>query len=148
MAQAEYGRTYGQIVSNILQLIFTKDVLHEWNPDHIEVIDITDMSPLPQVGWVFDGAEFSATVPTVSDYISAMEKHYDSVARVKKYDNRYTCALRAGYAGPFQIEGQTFSIWMDSCNAYGYQVMEDVQSGHRAMPTMADLLAELPVAPW
>jgi hypothetical protein len=81
-------------------------------------------------------------------FITAMEAHYDSVARDKKYDNRLTCALRAGYAGPFQLEGQAFAIWMDNCNAYGYLEMAKVLNGTRQMPTVEQLISELPSAPW
>lgn len=90
--------------------------------------------------------------PTAEELIQemtrALERYYDSVAQIKRYDNRLTCALRAGYAGVFQQEGITFAIWMDNCNAYGYQVIADVQGGLRVIPTPEELIAELPAAPW
>jgi len=78
----------------------------------------------------------------------ALEFHYDTKAREKRYDNRLTCALRAGYTGPFQTEGQTFAIWMDTCNALAYQIMEDVLAGNRAIPTAEELIAEIPELVW
>lgn len=93
-------------------------------------------------------AAHDSNVPALSEFISVMEAHYDTVAQEKHYDNRFTCALRAGYAGPFQTEGQLFAVWMDECNAYGYLQMAKVQNGERTMPTVAELLAELPAAPW
>jgi len=81
-------------------------------------------------------------------YVTELEAHYDTVAQVKHYDNRFTCALRAGYAGPFQTEGQSFAQWMDLCNLYAYQEMGRVQAGERPAPTHEELVAELPVAPW
>lgn len=84
----------------------------------------------------------------VATFVANMERRYDAVAQAKHYDNRFTCALRAGYAGPFQAEGQAFAVWMDACNAYGYQEMAKVQNGTRPMPTIEQLLSELPVAPW
>ena len=84
----------------------------------------------------------------LQQFIAAMEYHYDLVAQRKQYDNRLTCALRAGYQGPFQSEGQTFAVWMDTCNLYGYQEMDKVLNGLRPMPTVSELIAELPVAPW
>jgi len=77
-----------------------------------------------------------------------LEVHYDAKAKEKRYDNRLTCALRAGYAGPFQAEGQAFAQWMDTCNAYAYGVMAEVVQGTRPLPTIDDLLAELPVLTW
>jgi hypothetical protein len=81
-------------------------------------------------------------------FVAAMEAHFDSKAQEKKYDNRLTCALRAGYAGPFQAEGQAFAVWMDTCNAYGYSEMEKVLAGQRPMPTPDELIAEFPVLTW
>lgn len=91
--------------------------------------------------------------PKTNDEIIAgltqtLEAHYDTKAREKRYDNRLTCALRAGYAGPFQAEGIAFAQWMDACNAYGYQVMAACLAGTRTTPTEAELLAELPVIVW
>lgn len=77
-----------------------------------------------------------------------LEAHYDAKAQVRRYDNRITCALRAGYAGPFQTEGQAFAVWMDACNAYGYQVMQDVLAELRSIPTAEELIAELPEMVW
>ena len=84
----------------------------------------------------------------LSKFIAAMEGHYDQVAQAKKYDNRLTCTLRAGYAGPFQAEGLAFATWMDACNAHGYTEMEKVMTGQRPMPTVEELIAELPATPW
>lgn len=90
--------------------------------------------------------------PTTEQLIQNMtfelEKYYDTIAQIKRYDNRLTCALRAGYAGVFQSEGIAFAIWMDNCNAYGYQVIEDCMNQLRTIPTPEELIAELPVAPW
>ena len=84
----------------------------------------------------------------IADLTKALEAHYDLVAQAKKYDNRLTCALRAGYAGPFQSEGIAFAIWMDTCNACANQVMGDVLNGLRSIPTAEERIAELPAAPW
>lgn len=83
-----------------------------------------------------------------SDYTARLEQHYDAVARQRRYDNRITCALRAGYAGPFQSEGQAFAQWMDACNAQGYEIMAEVAAGERELPTFEDVMAELPAMVW
>jgi len=104
------------------------------------------------IGWHYDGAAFTAPVPpppTVADFVAALEAHYDAKAQERSYDNRLTCALRAGYPGPFQGEGTAFAVWMDTCNAYAYTVLDSVQAGQRAMPaTPAALIAELPALVW
>jgi len=84
----------------------------------------------------------------ILDLTKALEDFYDSKAQEKKYDNRLTCTLRAGYAGPFQSEGISFAIWMDNCNAYAYQVMQDVLAEEREIPTSEELIVELPILEW
>lgn len=84
----------------------------------------------------------------IAQFVQAMEGHYDAVAQVKKYDNRLTCTLRAGYAGPFQSDGIAFAQWMDSINVYGYQVMAEALAGTRPMPTVEAFIAELPPMVW
>lgn len=71
------------------------------------------------------------TVQVITD---AMTKLFDETAQSKNYDNRITCALRAGYPGPFQAEGIAFASWMDAQNAKAYQMLSDVQAGTMPMP--------------
>lgn len=85
----------------------------------------------------------------IAGFDAALDALYDRVAQAKRYRDRYTCALRAGLVGsPYQAEGAAFGAWMDQCNALGYQLMDDVKSGRRPMPTEAEFIAELPAAPW
>lgn len=81
-------------------------------------------------------------------YTAALEGHYDSVAKQRRYDDRKTCTLRAGYAGPFQMEGTAFGIWMDTCNVYAYEQMDAVIASEREKPTPEELIAELPPMVW
>jgi hypothetical protein len=81
-------------------------------------------------------------------FTSAMEEYYDFFAQQRNYDNRITCALRAGYTGPFQAEGTAFAIWMDTCNAYAYAEMNKVLTNQRPMPTVEELISELPQLVW
>ena len=82
-------------------------------------------------------------------FTAALEQHYDAKACERHYDNRLTCALRAGYAGPFHAEGTAFAVWMDTCNAHAYTVLAQVEAGQRAMPTgPRALIDELPALVW
>jgi hypothetical protein len=85
----------------------------------------------------------------VGRYDAALTAHLDATAQTRRYDNRITCAVRSGYPGPFQAEGQAFAIWMDSCNAYAYQLLSDVAEGNRLPPESPDaFIAELPEMVW
>lgn len=98
--------------------------------------------------WKVEGVAGKSNEELIKELTSDLEKHYDAKAQERHYDNRLTCTLRAGYAGPFQVEGQVFAIWMDTCNAHAYQVMADVLNSKRSIPTAEELIAELPVLTW
>lgn len=85
----------------------------------------------------------------IAGIVAAMEALFDATAQSRRYDNRITCALRAGYAGPFQAEGLAFATWMDASNAAAYQMLAEVQAGTMAMPaTTAEALSLLPEMVW
>lgn len=98
--------------------------------------------------WLVEAVPGPSNDEIIKALTGALERHYDTTAQSRRYDNRLTCALRAGYAGPFQAEGNAFAIWMDTCNAHGYQVMADVLAGKRSVPTEAELIAELTPIVW
>lgn len=83
-----------------------------------------------------------------AQYTALLDAHIDAKARERGYDSRVTCALRAGYPGPFQAEGQAFAPWMDACYATGQQVLADVTADTRPMPTPEAFIAELPPMVW
>lgn len=84
----------------------------------------------------------------VAEYTAALDRHIDSVAKAKGYDNRVTASLRAAYAGPWQAEGAAFAAWMDACYLQGQAAMAAVMAGQRPLPTVEEFLAELPVMTW
>ena len=91
--------------------------------------------------------------PSIEEQIAvfdaALVAHLDATARERRYDNRVTCALRAGYPGPFQAEGITFAAWMDQCNALAYQLLTEVAAGTRPMPDSPQALIDLmPAMEW
>lgn len=84
----------------------------------------------------------------IAEYEMILANHLDSVAQQKKYDNRITCALRAGYVGPFQTEGIAFAGWMDQCNYQAYQIFDQITSGQISKPTNEEFISMLPTFNW
>lgn len=85
----------------------------------------------------------------LAEYDRALTAHFDATAQARRYDNRVTCAMRAGYSGPFQAEGQAFAQWMDACNTQAYALLEQVQAGTAPAPeSVGAFLAALPVLTW
>lgn len=60
---ADQGKTYAQILNSKVHWIFTSEELPEWNEEQCPAVDITDMTPQPQVGWSYDGDVFSEPAP-------------------------------------------------------------------------------------
>lgn len=86
---------------------------------------------------------------TVAAFDIALTAHLDSTAQQRRYDNRITCMVRAGFVGPFQAEGKAFATWCDSCNAIAYQMLAAVQAGTEPMPeSPAAFIATLPAMVW
>lgn len=128
--------------------IYPKHVIPGW-----QIVDAPVPEGFTPAGYTWDGAQVVAkppvfVPPTEADYIAALEAHYDATAQQQRYDNRLTCALRAGYTGPYQAQGAAFGTWMDACNSHAYSVMADVVAGARPQPTIAELIAEMPPMVW
>ena len=98
-----------------------------------------------QDGWVL-------VPPTPQELLkaieAAIEKHMDEVAQTKKYDNRDSCRLYAGYVNPFQDEAIAFGQWVSACWVASNQAQADIENGLRTIPTPEESIAELPVMGW
>lgn len=85
----------------------------------------------------------------IKQFDLALTQHLDSVAQSKRYDNRITCMVRAGFPGPFQEEAQLFAIWCDDCNYFAYDLLSKVQQGREPIPESPEaFIAMLPVLEW
>lgn len=106
------------------------------------------------IGWTWDGTTLSppapqpAPLPTLADYDKALVAYLDAVAKSRNYDDRISCAVRAGFPGPFQAEGIAFATWMDTCNQIGYSILADFQAGNIQQPTIAEVIDSLPPMVW
>lgn len=114
----------------------------------IKVIDGVEVEMTPEEVAEWEAQQNATPTVTLQDYVTALTNHLDATARTKNYDNRITCAVRAGYPGPFQAEGVAFATWMDIQNFKGYQILEDVQGSVIQQPTIAEFLAMLDPMVW
>lgn len=76
----------------------------------------------------------------------AVDSFMDNKARAKGFRDRHSFALRAGITGSsWHDQAQVFGAWMDEVNDYCWRVLNDCGEGKRTVPTVEELLAELPV---
>jgi len=76
---------------------------------------------------------------------NAIQNLLDTTAQSLRYDNIMSARSYTGYVNPFQTEAQTLAVWAANCWVKAGQIEADVVAGPRAMPTVDEVLAELPV---
>ena len=91
--------------------------------------------------------EFLAS--TKSMLTSAIQSTLDKKAQERGYDSILSlCTYATSPTAKFSKEGQAGVSWRDEVWAKGYTILDDVESGARAIPTVDELLAELPDFVW
>lgn len=92
---------------------------------------------------------WSVAVPEIGEYQAAIEAHVDAVARAKGYSSAVSCASYVNSANTvWQAEAEAFIAWRDATWVYAFAELASVQSGNRAVPTVDEFIAELPVIEW
>lgn len=105
------------------------------------------------LAWVALG--HTTTVPQASptalqaSLVSVVQSIMDSKAHSYGYDDLTTAVTYADEPSvpKFQQEGQAFRAWRSSVWAAAYSILADVQAGHRAFPTVAEVPSLLPPFP-
>ena len=88
--------------------------------------------------------EPQTTEQIVEGFKSAIQNTLDEAARAKGYDDIISACSYAGYPNVFQAEAIAFGQWRATVWAYGYGELDKVIAGTRPVPTIAEILAELP----
>lgn len=89
------------------------------------------------------------TEQTIAQYTAGVQQHLDAFARTRNYDGILSAATYATSQVPkFKDEGQYAVEARDATWAKCYEIINDVKSGNREMPTIDELIAELPVLQW
>jgi hypothetical protein len=79
------------------------------------------------------------------DIGNAIRNHLDTKAQKLRYDNINAIGKYVGYINDFQAESEALGAWASACWKVAGFIEADVQSGVRVMPTVHEVLAELPV---
>lgn len=75
----------------------------------------------------------------------AVQHVLDSKAQELNYDNCLSvCSYIETGVAKFDAEGKAFRAWRSAVWAKGYEILAQVQSGERTIPTEEELIAELP----
>lgn len=79
----------------------------------------------------------------------AVQDYMDNKAQEKNYDNIHTACTYANSTDEiFKKEGTACVAWRDNVWKTCYNILAEVKAGNRAIPTIEELIAELPVLVW
>lgn len=81
---------------------------------------------------------------TKKEFNNAIQNHLDTKAQELRYDNIMSARSYAGYDNPFQQEALKLSQWASNCWVVAGQIETDVSDGTRTMPTVDEIISELP----
>lgn len=82
------------------------------------------------------------------DMTDAVQAYLDVTARSRGYDGILSACSYAAVDNPFQAEGIACLHWRSAVWAACYAILAEVEAGTRPVPTLAELLAELPQMEW
>ena len=119
-----------------------------------EGVKVSPLGPPPadEPGrWRDDGGEWVEVTQDdlLKAFTAAIQTHLDRFAQTRNYDGIMSAATYATSTVPkFRAEGQYAVQARDLTWAKGYEIMDAVMSGARPMPTLGEVIAELPELKW
>ncbi len=113
-------------------------VMAQGDLDALGLEELPDPDPVPPTPEELMAQAIAQALAMQAAILAGMTQLFDTTAQARNYDSRITCALRAGYPGPFHDEGVAFATWMDAQNALAYTILAEVQKGNRAMPASVE----------
>lgn len=81
--------------------------------------------------------------------VNAIQDYLDAEARMHSYDGILSLCSYATSENPkFGPEGKAGVIWRDACWAKGYETLAACEAGTMAIPTVDELLSQMPKMIW
>lgn len=89
------------------------------------------------------------TEEIIARFTAAIQKRLDDFAKTRNYDSILSaCTYATSTVPTFAAEGQAAVDLRDATWAKAYEILNAVQAGKQAMPTEAELMAQLPAQAW
>ena len=104
-------------------------------------------------GEYYEVVEIPPYIPTEAEIQTeltrSVQEHLDSKAQERNYDNIHTaCTYINSSDSVFASEAYALLLWRDKVWRECYYILDDVKAGRRPIPSVSELLAELPVFSW
>ncbi len=78
-------------------------------------------------------------------FTEAIDEYIGSVAKSNGYTNIISVRSYTGFDNPFQQDCTKLAKWSADCWVKAGEIKDDVLAGNRAMPTVEQVIAEMPV---
>lgn len=89
------------------------------------------------------------TEQIISIYVNAIQKRLDDFSKTRGYDGILSaCTYATSTVPKFAGEGQYCVNARDSTWSASYVILADVEAGNRSMPTIDEIMSELPDLAW
>ena len=103
--------------------------------------------------WYIAGKAPAPPAPTpeqiIRGYEDAVQAHLDQTAQSRDYDNTYTCLSYLSSTDEiWRRESNAFNAWRDQVWRKCHEILNAVMAGEIEPPTVAELIAQLPVIDW
>ena len=99
--------------------------------------------------WYWQQGEQEQAKQLTKQFTESVQKWMDSKAQERGYDNIISaCTYADSTDAKFAAEGKAAKEWRDKVWRHCYDVVAQVVSGSRDIPTTSELLAELPKLEW
>lgn len=104
-------------------------------------------------GEYFEVVEIPPYIPTEEElqqqFEDGIEAYMDSVVQTRNYKNIHTAASYVNSTNEkFAREGAACNKWRDDVWDKCYAILAEVKAGTRPIPTLEEVIAELPVLVW
>lgn len=125
-----------------------KKGIHDGKTGEVVLIDFTPEEEAAAAQIAAENAAFEP-VRRMEEIVVAVQTLLDSTARDRGYDNIFTlCTYEADPDPIFAAEGAAGKVWRSTCWATAREIKEAVIAQTRPLPTVAEVLSEMPAMVW
>ena len=108
---------------------------------------------IEDMGDYYEVVEIPPHIPTEAEIQAALtqavQSYLDSKAQERNYDNIHTACTYINSSDPiFASEASALLLWRDKVWRECYSILDDVKAGRKPIPSVSELLAELPSFSW
>lgn len=113
----------------------------------------TQLATIEDKGEYYEVVEIPVHVPTPEEIkqslINGIQAYMNTTAQTKGYDDIFTAISYENSEDEiFKAEGKACRVWRDKVWRACYNILDEVLAGAREIPTLEELIAELPKIDW